>query len=115
MANRTCPLCFGQVPRSTVVTHSYDIACPHCGRALELSRQSRLLASLAGLVAAVFVFHFTRSSHLPLGWVLSIVSAFIAFGVASALFLLLTSDLVVKLDSPLRSVHLPEHLTVGHH
>ena len=95
MANRICPLCLGKVPRAAVLARSSAVGCPHCQRALELSLPSRLLASLLGLLGAYAAFRYT-SGQGPLGWVLPLVASVLAFGIASALLLLLNADLVVR-------------------
>ncbi len=100
MANRICPICFGKVPRAGILSRSNEVLCPHCGRALELSRPSRVLASLAGLAGACLAFHFTRGSGEGLNWVLPGVAAILAFGIAAPLFLALSSDLVFIMDAP---------------
>lgn len=96
MANRNCPMCFGKVPRAAVVARSAAVDCPHCGRALELSRPSRLLASLLGLLGAWFAFHYSSGGQGPLGWAVPLVASILAFGVVSPIFLMLHADLVVR-------------------
>lgn len=100
MAIRICPLCFGKVPASTVVTQSDSIVCPGCGKTLEVSRPSRLLGGLVGLLAAWLVFRLTSHSEGTLAWVLPMVYAIVAYAVASPVFLMLTADLVVKPEQP---------------
>jgi len=53
VAVRTCPYSLTKIPAATVVVHSYDLVCPGCGRALEISRVSRNLAVFIGLIAGV--------------------------------------------------------------
>ena len=95
MWNRACPICFAKIPRFLVLTRSYDITCPTCRAALELSRHSRLLDALAGFLAGLFVF------HLPLpptgaNWLLRLIAVVLAFAFGSALLLLFAADLVVR-------------------
>jgi hypothetical protein len=123
MANRMCPICFGKVPRSRIVAHSDAVDCPHCGRALELSRPSRLLSSFIGLAAAWLVFYWisraTAAAQDLREWFLPAVAAIITFGVISPLFLLLNSDLVVKPDAPAEPApalaHSHGHASTPHH
>jgi hypothetical protein len=103
MANRICPICFGKVPRSRVVAHSYGFDCPQCGRALELSRPSRLLASLIGLLGAWLVFSWTTRAMAGTqdlrDWLLPVIASILTFGIVTPLFLMLNADLVVKPDA----------------
>src|SRR5215470_10711474 len=97
-------MCFGKVPPARIAAQSDAVDCPHCGRPLELSRPSRMLSSFLGLVAAWLAFSWTSRAMTGIedlrGWFLPLVAAILAFGVVSSLFLLLNSDLVVKLDAP---------------
>ncbi len=98
MANRICPMCFGKLARFAVLAASDGLDCPKCGRALELSRPSKLLASFAGLAGACAAWHFAlrHDAGSPLAWVFPIVAAILGFGVVAPLFLALHSDLVVR-------------------
>ncbi len=100
MAIRICPLCFGKVPATTVVTQSDSIPCPQCGKGLEVSRPSRLLGGLVGLLAGWLVYRLTSRGEGMLAWALPIVYAFLAYAVVAPLFLMLTADLVVKPEQP---------------
>ena len=100
MAIRICPLCFGKVPATAAVTQSDNIPCPQCGRTLEVSRPSRLLGGLVGLLAGWLVYRLTIHSEGMLAWALPMVYAFVAYAVVSPLFLMLTADLVVKPEQP---------------
>lgn len=95
MWNRACPICFTRLSLFLVLTCSYDITCPTCRSPLELSRQSRLFASLAGFLVALLAFHI----HLPhngASWILCLVFTFLAFCFGSALLLFFAADLVVR-------------------
>ncbi len=100
MAIRICPLCFGKVPATAVVTQSDNIPCPQCGKTLEVSRPSRLLGGLVGLLAGWLVYRLTSHGEGMLAWALPMVYAFLAYAVVSPLFLMLTADLVVKPEQP---------------
>lgn len=95
MWNRACPICFAKIPRFLVLTRSYDITCPACRSALELSRHSRLLDSCVGFLAALMVF---RLPLPPTGanWILRLVAVVLAFGFGSALLLFFAADLVMR-------------------
>jgi hypothetical protein len=120
MANRICPLCFEKAPRSRVVAHSYGLDCPHCGRQLELSRPSRLLASLIGLAAAWLVFSWATRAMAGTQdlreWLMPVVASILSFGIVTPLFLLLNADLVVKPDAAEEPLAAPVqgHASGGH-
>lgn len=98
MANRICPMCFAKVARCAVLAASDEVDCPKCGRALELSRPSKLLASFAGLVGACAAWRcaLRHGAASPFAWVLPVAAAILGFSVAAPLFLALHSDLVVR-------------------
>ena len=98
MAIRGCPLCFRKVATGAAVAQSDGLECPGCGKTLEVSRPSRVLGALAGMIGAWAVFRLTRGGHATLGWVLPLVFSALAYGVVSALYLMLSADLVVKRD-----------------
>jgi hypothetical protein len=100
LAIRICPICFGKVPASAVVVQSDSIACPGCGKTLELSRPSRVLGALFGLAGAWLALRLTGGAHSGLGWVLPPVVSILAYAIASPIFLMLTGDLVVKREQP---------------
>jgi hypothetical protein len=97
MWNRACPLCFAKTPRSVVLTHADELACPSCHAPLELSRPSKLLSATVGLLAVYFVLRFTgHANNTTTGWVLPLVEAVFAYSFGSALALFFLSDLVVR-------------------
>jgi hypothetical protein len=99
MWNRACPICFARISRFLVLTCSYEITCPTCRSSLELSRQSRLLDSLFGVLVALFVFHLPFP-HTGANWVLRLLATVFAFCLGSALLLFFAADIVVR-PSPL--------------
>lgn len=100
MANRLCPLCFVKVPPGSVLARSNDLVCPSCHSELELSRYSRVLAALLGVVAAFLAVRFTLIAQPASAWVLAVVAAVLAYGIVSALFLYFLSDLVIRPQAP---------------
>lgn len=96
LAIRTCPLCFGKAPAGAAAAQSDGLECPGCGQALEVSRPSRVLGALAGIIGAWIVFRLTRGGNGALGWALPLVYSALAYGIVSALYMMLTADLVVK-------------------
>ena len=95
MWNRACPLCFAKVPRALVLTRAEELACPSCHTPLELSRSSRVLGAMTGLVAGFAVVHLILNLSTRGRWALPMVGAILAYGLASAVFLFFVSDLVV--------------------
>jgi hypothetical protein len=95
MWNRACPICFAKLSRSLVLSRSYDLTCPTCHSPLELSRYSRLLASLLGFIVALLVFHLPLP-HTGANWVLRPVAVILTFSFGSAMLLSFVADLVVR-------------------
>jgi uncharacterized membrane protein YhhN len=95
MWNRACPICFVKLSRSAVLSRSYELTCPRCHAPLELSRYSRLLASLIGFLIALLVFHLSLP-HTGANWVLRPVAVLLAFSLGSALLLFFVADLVLR-------------------
>jgi hypothetical protein len=96
MGNRTCPLCFTRVPRTLVLVHTYDMECPACHAALEVSRRSRVIAALAGLVVEFVAVRFVDRISETAEWSLQVLAGCVAFGVVTAAWLFLSADLVVR-------------------
>ena len=95
MRYRACPLCFTRISRLQALSRSNEVICPACHAQLELSRSSRVLGSLVGILAALLAFHSLHTSNPLTNWTLPILAAILAFSFASALALFLASDLVV--------------------
>jgi hypothetical protein len=102
VAVRKCPYCLASVAAGEVLAHSNDLACPGCGRPLEISPLSRNLAVAAGLVAGWAVWHLAVKSTAGnlLGWVLPVVYAFLAFSIIAPLILIVSGDLLLRELSP---------------
>jgi hypothetical protein len=96
MWNRACPLCFARVPRTLVLTQGDDLTCPSCRAPLELSRSSRVLSALVGLLAGFAAVQFVLRLGTAGRWVLPMAGAVLAYGLISALVLFFVSDLVVQ-------------------
>jgi hypothetical protein len=96
MGRRQCPLCFVKVPWRMVLARSYDIECPACGAALELSRYTRLAGGFGGIAGAIVAAQLAPGV-IPEGlWVTRVVAAILGYGVVSAVCVLLAGDLVVR-------------------
>ncbi|MGB9510936.1 MAG: hypothetical protein WBU20_04575 [Candidatus Acidiferrum sp.] len=106
MWNRACPICFAKVPHSVVLTRTDEVICPSCRTPLELSRASRVLGAWVGLLAAFAAIRTVPGTDKGINWVLPILAAVIAYGVASALVIYFLADLVV-LPKPSAS-HFPQ-------
>jgi hypothetical protein len=112
VAIRICPLCFGKVPATTVVTQSDNIQCPQCGKTLEVSRPSRVLGGLVGVLSGWLVYRLTSSGgEGMLAWALPMAYAIVAYAMVSPVFLMLTADLVVKPEQPYAE---PVAAPIGH-
>jgi hypothetical protein len=96
MANRSCPLCFSKLPRTTVLARSDGLACPSCHSDLELSRSSRVSAALVGVLVAFAGVWLVDAADGDAAWFTSVAVAVVVYGVASVAFLLFFSDLVVR-------------------
>jgi hypothetical protein len=94
VSNRSCPLCFVKLSRSSVLVRSGDLVCPSCHACLELSRLSRVTAASFGLAVA-FAAVWLLSATPKAAWYLAPVAAILAYGLGSALYLFVVSDLVV--------------------
>lgn len=105
MWNRACPLCFGKVPRTLVLTLGDELACRSCHAPLELSRASRVAGAFGGLFCGFVAAHMVHSVSEG-DWILPMVWAVLAYGVGSALILYFLSDLVVQPKAPLS--HFPQ-------
>ena len=118
MAIRTCPVSLTKIGALEVVAHSYDLVCPGCGRHLEVSRISRNIAMLVGLIAGYAAWYFSSQSaslHQALGWVFPVLFAVVAFGIVTPIVLMLTADLSLKTDLPPVEVHAPADAGHGAH
>ena len=100
MWNRACPMCFAKVPRTLILTRGDELTCPSCHTPLEISRASRVLSALVGLAAGFVLVQAVMGLSIEGRWVLPIIAAVLAYGLASALVLFFASDLVVQPHPP---------------
>lgn len=96
MGKRKCPLCFVRVPWIETLAHSEEIRCPACHAPLELSRFTRIYSGLGGVLGAWAAVRLTHGIFHGASWVICVVAAIFAFGFASAAFVLIAGDLVVR-------------------
>ena len=93
MASRVCPQCMNKVPGTLVAAFSDGIECPNCHTQLEVSPASRMLAAWAGMAAGWVAWRVTRGGPGILGGALPLLYAVLAFGIVSALAVVLSGDL----------------------
>jgi hypothetical protein len=96
MGKRKCPLCFVRVPWTAVLVDSEEIRCPGCHALLELSRFTRICSGLGGALGAWAAVRLTHGVFYGASWVTCVAAAILAFGVASAAFVLIAGDLVLR-------------------
>ena len=96
---RACPICMAIVPAGKVVSHSNDLVCDGCGKALEISAGSRDIAVYVGFLAAMFSWwlgaHSAQSGSV-LGWALPVLYAVLTFGAVTPAVLMLFADLRIR-------------------
>src|SRR5262249_59328637 len=83
-----------------VVAYSNEIHCPGCRSPLEVSSGTRVLSTLAGLMAGAIAWNLSRGSSGMLSWILPIVYTFLAFSGVAAVFLMMTAVLLAKPAEP---------------
>lgn len=93
MAVRICPHCGTEIHASIVAAYSFGVECPKCGTRLEVSAGTRELSSVCGLAAGAIAWKLSINLGGDLGGVLPTLYAFLAFGIVSALVLMLTGNL----------------------
>jgi hypothetical protein len=90
----------GKVPAPGVAAFSEGMECPHCHARLEVSPASRALAAWAGLAAGYLAWRMTRGGDGILGGALPLLYAVLAFGIVSALAVMLSGDLGLAPEAP---------------
>ena len=114
----TCPYSLTKIPAVTVVTRSYDLVCPSCGKPLEISRISRNIAAIFGLIAGAVAWYLATGesqSHQALGWVFPVVYAILAYGIVAPVVLMLTADLSLKSEPHAAEIHAHAEPASGGH
>ncbi len=100
-----------KVPAGSVAAYSDGMECPGCKTRLEVSPASRMLATALGLAAGALVYRLTRGSSAGLAWALPVLYGFLAYGVVSPLYLMLTADLRLAREQPAAE---PAPVAAGH-
>jgi hypothetical protein len=114
----TCPYSLTKIPAVTVVTRSYDLVCPSCGKPLEISRISRNIAAIFGLIAGALAWYLATGAsggHHALGWVFPIMYAILAYGIVAPVVLMLTADLSLKSEPRAPEIHVHAEPAIGGH
>jgi hypothetical protein len=93
MAVRICPHCKAGISASEVAARSNDVGCPKCQMRLEVAMPTRTISSLCGLAAGTIAWRLSIGSPGDLAGVLPTLYAFLAFGIVSALVLMLSANL----------------------
>jgi len=102
------------IPAAQAVAYSNAIECPGCRAQLEVSDGSRMLATLAGLLAGLLVWRLTSGGEGTFAWVLPVFYSFLAYGVVSPLALMFLADLRLRPETPAEAVG-SSHAAAGHH
>jgi len=102
MALRKCPMCLASMSKRAVLRGTDDLACPKCNHPLEVASPSSYVATWIGLAAGVLCAWGSGRSltDTMLGWALPVVYGTVAYGVVSALALVIFGDLVVRHQDP---------------
>lgn len=101
VAVRTCPTCVTVLSPALVVAYSDNLECPGCKSHLTVWDGSRLLASIAGILAGVLVWQLTTSAtEGALAWTLPVLYSFVGFGAVSAFVLMWSAELRLKPEEP---------------
>jgi hypothetical protein len=115
---RICPHCKTEVPAPEIAAHSDNVECPKCGARLEVASGARTISSACGLGAAAIAWRLASGSTGDLSGVLPTLYAFLAFGIVSALALMLTANLrnapLIPVAEPVHASGPADHSVGGH-
>jgi DNA-directed RNA polymerase subunit RPC12/RpoP len=111
MAVRVCPHCKTEISAPEAAARSNDVVCPKCGARLEVASGSRMIATVAGLVAGAIVWKLSSGGEGDLADVLPTLYTVLAFGIVSPLALIVTANLR---NAPPAPVAAPAHEPAGH-
>lgn len=98
MAARKCPMCMVMLAAGPVAARPDELICINCGQALEVAGLSRQAACWLGLAAAAASVRYSVHAMAanPLGWAIPVVVGVVVFGIVSAVALMATADLRVR-------------------
>lgn len=114
MATRKCPMCMVVLAAGPVAARPDELICVNCGQTLEVAGLSQQAACWLGLVAAAASVRYSihGGAANPLGWAIPVVVGVMVFGIVSALALMATADLRVRVAV----IEMPiAHSPAGHH
>jgi DNA-directed RNA polymerase subunit RPC12/RpoP len=111
LAARMCPHCKAEVTAANVVAYTNGVDCPKCGMRLEVASGARTISTWCGLAAAAIAWRLASGSAGDLGGVLPTLYAFLAFGIVSAVALMITANLR---NAPASPAPEPVHSGAGH-
>jgi hypothetical protein len=114
MATRKCPMCLAVLAAGPTAARPDELVCGNCGQALEVAGLSRQAATWLGLAAAAASVRYSvhAMSNNPLGWAIPVVVGVVVFGVVSAITLMGTADLRVRMAGMEMPV---QHHSAAHH
>jgi len=104
MAQRACPACGARISAASAAAFPNNIECPACKTRLEVGTGGRMIGSVLGLIAGWLAWRYAPHAQGALDDFLPVVYAFLAFGVVSALALMMTAGLQ---SAPLEPVAAP--------
>lgn len=96
MGKRQCPMCFVRMPWCALLARSYEMECPACRTALELSRYTRVIAGFGGIAGGLIATHLADGVLPGASWAIRVLASTWGFGIVSAACVLLAGDLVVR-------------------
>jgi hypothetical protein len=85
-----------RIPWTAALAYSYEISCPACHAALELSRFTRIFGAFGGIAGAFVALYLGHGIFHGKFWAAPIVVAILGYGFFSALCVLIAGDLVVR-------------------
>jgi hypothetical protein len=94
---RECPQCMNKVPATEVVAYTNNIECPHCQALLTVALPSRVIGAFIGLGVGWLIYAWAQKSFTgEEAWLLPALYSFLAYSVVYTLYLMTTSDLVMR-------------------
>jgi ABC-type spermidine/putrescine transport system permease subunit II len=107
-------MCLAVLAAGPTAARPDELVCGNCGQTLEVAGLSRQSATWFGLAAAAasvrYSIHATAAN--PLGWAIPVVVGVVVFGIVSALALMATADLRVRVAA--MEAPVPHHPAAHH-
>lgn len=91
-------MCLTVLAAGPAASRPDELVCANCGQTLEVAGLSRQSATWLGLAAAAASVRYSihTMSNNPLGWAIPVVVGVVVFGAVSAIALMGTADLRVR-------------------